>query len=380
MLPCTGDPPLNSLTCPACDKLATVSEENENALCLCSFCGQCLQVPSPLPLPSSGGTSTASQTLVPPTAGEQVSLWFLLSTVAIGSAFLGGLLFLDIGFDPYCKILGASVVVMVFIFAVRQAWVRASGVRSQAATRLELSPEQSPEMSELGPPVAAYQTTVGGAVGLILVGVISVGFGALGAATVLNGNPEPRWLEVAFVCTLAGLITIGTGIRNLLWRWQVLVFRDGLAYVKGRHVPVCRWQQIEAVYQNWTEQHEHRTKPACKIVLQGGEVWQFDGRRLDGTEKLIALIEQETVSRLLPKALDALSAGATIDFGPLGVGAEGLVKGFKTLPWAEVAEIKTDRGELAVIQRGKWLSWYKVPLSEFPNLRVFLSLQAVARG
>jgi hypothetical protein len=304
----------------------------------------------------------------------------LVGGVALGTFIVGGLLFCDFGGDRFYKLLGVFVAIAIFFCTGSLAFMRVRRQRGEAsATVLEVSPEWPREIVDLGPPVAGYQTAASAAVQLIILGLLSGSFGIIGIVAALSGHHDHRWLELGLVCSTGCLIAVGGGIRNLLCRVQVLVYRDGLAHIKGGQCTSRRWEEIDAVYRNWTEQYEHRTPPNCTVVFQGGDVWALDSRRLAGFDRLASLIEQETTSRMFPIAEAELKAGASVEFGPLTVGPEGVIKRAKVLSWGDIAEIKMDKGDLAVVEKDKWLSWCKVPLSKVANLQVFLRLEGAHR-
>lgn len=361
---------MSSLSCPACAKLATVAANQENAICICPSCGQCLRVPQSWRAGSGAGP------IVPVVAVPPVSLGWILAGVALVSALVGGLFFLGQGLDHFFKIMAVLAIAMLLICIVVLVSTRVRSQRSQTtATVLEASPDWPADLFKLGQLRAGYQTAAGYSGGrLVLFGVVSAACGATGIAARLSGHPDSRWLEVALVCSFAGLVAIITGVRNLLWRVRVLVFDEGLAHIKGSEVRMCRWDEIAAVFQNWTEQNADAASPICRIELHGGESWRLDGQRLAGIENLANVIDREMTVRLLPEAEEALERGATIEFGPVGVSAAGIRKSGATLPWPEVAEIKIDRGQLIVIGAAKRLAWCQVSLSELPNWGVFRDL------
>ncbi len=119
--------------------------------------------------------------------------------------------------------------------------------------------------------------------------------------------------------------------RNL----RVLVFPDGLAALRGNRGEVFRCDEIAAVWDQTVEVYRGdflvATHHACTVQRKDGARLTCPQHLADG-QVLGAAVLRETGARLLPLALQALEAGATVPFGPLNLSRAGLTSGTDTLP------------------------------------------------
>jgi hypothetical protein len=77
---------------------------------------------------------------------------------------------------------------------------------------------------------------------------------------------------------------------------------------------------------------------------------------------------------LLPKAIEAYTAGAPVAFGDLILSQQGISKGGKMLPWNLYQSTQLSGGYVLIRQQGKTLRWASVPIRKLPNPLVFVGL------
>ena len=228
-----------------------------------------------------------------------------------------------------------------------------------------------------GTPVAEYKGR--GSIPVVMVG-LAVFWGLVGVGLVIGGLLASR-SDTSLLCLVPpGLACVGIAVwavtqwlrkRNL----RVLVFPDGLAYVRGRKTDVFRWDGVESVWQSF-----QKARPTARAVYHFYTLRDADGRKavfkddLVGIKALGDTIQQEVSARLLPRAVEAFEAGEVIHFGKLGVSKQGLSNGRETVPWEQVEEVKVERGVIVVRKAGQWLRWANVTVGGTPNVFVFLAL------
>ncbi|MCP4417037.1 MAG: hypothetical protein GY805_10465, partial [Chloroflexi bacterium] len=91
-------------------------------------------------------------------------------------------------------------------------------------------------------------------------------------------------------------------------------------------------------------------------------------------------IQREVTERHLPKTAVAYYAGQSIPFGSLSVSKEGIGKGSKMLLWAEVEDVKMDRGYISIRKRNKRTNWANIPVGKIPNVMTLMTLISRVRS
>jgi hypothetical protein len=223
---------------------------------------------------------------------------------------------------------------------------------------------------------------------LIAAGTAAIGMGVL-LAFLQRGGFRPGYLlcvPVGILGVFLGLLLVISALRNLSLR--VAIFPNGLVRIRHRTVDICRWDDIESVYQRWPlnqwDLAPHSVNPLpyagssvppykCAIRRRDGKRLVFN-ERIEDEVKLGELIQQEAMRCLLPLALARFQEGKSVPFGKIAVDQNGFTSGKAFLPWDEVKEVKLGQGVLSVSREGKWLSWCKVDAESIPNLFVLLAL------
>lgn len=169
----------------------------------------------------------------------------------------------------------------------------------------------------------------------------------------------------------------------LRMRGQVLLFRDGLFINRWKNRVACRWDEVEAVYQdvkhifiNGTYNHSEET---YTLVRTNGEPIYVQGP-LRNMEVLGEIIQEEMMCRQLPPAQQAMARGETLSFGELRINQEGIGHLYEEISWNELEGLVIKNGIFEVRRSGVKKPWIQLPVSKIPNVRVFGNLIAQATG
>ena len=238
-----------------------------------------------------------------------------------------------------------------------------------------------PEAYELGTPTAEYKTNPNAWRGGVLATAIGLAVACVGLVWIVAAGPKKQGGIPALLLIL-GVVIMGAGglafVLVLLRRnKRVLVFPDGLAYTKGAHTEICRWNDVAAVWQQVTRHYAHgvymSTTHTYTVQRRDGKKFVFRDELLD-VEKLGNTIQAEVTKRLLPRAVETYNSGGVVNFGKLSLSRQGLSNGKETIPWSQVKEVRLGQGFITVKKEGKWLKWSNVTVASTPNVFVFLSL------
>ncbi len=240
---------------------------------------------------------------------------------------------------------------------------------------------------QLGTPTAEYRpwlrpAGIFSSAVLLLVGI------AFLIASFATTNPDSAsgFLVLGLILFASGLIwpAIFLFTRNQ----QVYVCTEGLVRVKGGQAEAMRWDQMASFFQA-VNIFTYRVFliPVVKMTNHAYTVFGASGTKLvfkdnwRNVEALGTTIGRETTRRLLPKAIEAYTAGAPVTFGDLVVSQQGISKGGKALPWHLYQGTQVNRGYVFIRQQGKTLRWASIPVRKIPNFLVFVGLiEYIQRG
>jgi hypothetical protein len=159
---------------------------------------------------------------------------------------------------------------------------------------------------------------------------------------------------------------------------SVYLFEQGMIEAGKGGAVDYRWDQIDWVTQAVTHVYRYGIKVRS--------IYIFTVRRMDGhTTKIthfyagIADLGNAIAHRVtevqLPRAIAALRAGQTVNFGDLAVNMSGVASAGKgAVPWTEIQKVSVNNGVVSLARQGKWLSWSSKQAKDIPNLFVFLEL------
>jgi hypothetical protein len=260
------------------------------------------------------------------------------------------------------------------------------------------APEPAEALEGLGHPVDEFRAGTGHYVLSFLVGVIAFVLGAVALAGLIAllfmGPPGKRGFGLGLVKLATLALVFMLGGMSILYRavsargLRVLVFSEGLARLQGGKVETLRWEDVNAV--------KRVARPAgqgegfslrlpVELVLEDrhGRALVFN-ESVARLRELRRLAEQHTLPHMLPPAREALDSGATIGFGAVSAGPEGLhladrAGASDTLAWDAYQDAEAGGGFLTVRSAGARKPFCRLPLADVPNAHVLLALAEHAR-
>ena len=200
--------------------------------------------------------------------------------------------------------------------------------------------------------------------------VIAVAGYALG---LLFGWRLGEWLPGSIFLALGVFMTWGfrrqRGVR-------VRVYERGFTFTRGGRTQEFPWDEIEVFSES---EQVYRA-----AGLESGVSYQYfircsDGRTLGmdnevaGVRALGERLREETRGRLLARAAELVEGGEAANFGPLALTREGVVRGGRKLPWADVGRVDAAEGKVVVVDRAG-RRWSEDLYGLVPNAHVLLVL------
>jgi hypothetical protein len=164
-------------------------------------------------------------------------------------------------------------------------------------------------------------------------------------------------------------------------RGRVLVYPEGLLRLGAAVPEALFWDEVAVIRQRAVLDIRRAVmlgERQVTVERTDGSVVRFDDVVVPRLRRLTLLMQQKTLPHLLPRALQALQAGATVPLGVLSATAEGLRHGRRLLPWSELAQYRMHKsGKLVIRRRGWWRAWWSGPVSRVDNAHVLLTLASV---
>ncbi|HWS53641.1 MAG TPA: DUF6585 family protein [Pyrinomonadaceae bacterium] len=181
------------------------------------------------------------------------------------------------------------------------------------------------------------------------------------------------WLPGSIFLALGVFMTWGFRRQRDL---RVRVYERGFTFTRGGRTQEFAWDEIEVFSES---EQVYRA-----AGLESGVSYQYfirlgDGRtlRMDnevrGVRALGERLREETSRRLLARAAEAVEGGEAANFGPLALTREGVLRGERKLPWAEVGRVDVEEGKLVVVDRAG-RRWSEDLYGFVPNAHVLLVL------
>ncbi len=213
---------------------------------------------------------------------------------------------------------------------------------------------------------------------VLILGIFVVGLLGGAVAFLFAGAWLGVALFVAFALPFLWVASRAPNFNPIRAARQVYLFEQGFIQADRTSAVDYRFDQIEWVTQAITHVYRYGIKVQS--------IYLYTIRRADGqTTKVTqfykdiaelgnAIAEQVTAVHL-PRAIDAIRAGRTINFGDLSVNLSGIAAAGKgALPWTEIQKVTVNNGVISVAKQGKWLAWSAKQAKDIPNLFVFLEL------
>lgn len=259
--------------------------------------------------------------------------------------------------------------------------------------------DPDPSHSELGPmqeefrvlawrPVAVgggcFLTVLAGVVGAVLLPLATPAEG-LETKEDLAAMAVGLWI-FAGVCAVMLALIVRKTLRQRRVRLR-LHERGFLFHDETRRTQVFLWDEIASFLAEVSSVTAHGlvTTTFRKYTLHKatGETlrlaWNVEIRDI---ERVADRIAEETLRRLLPRALATVEGGGMVPFGDWTVTREHLASGPDArLPWDEVRDIEAREGVIVVREHGRRFgSWARMAYGKMPNAHVFLPLADALRG
>lgn len=163
---------------------------------------------------------------------------------------------------------------------------------------------------------------------------------------------------------------------------ELVLYQDGLAFhTGGKDIRTWRWPEVAAILTRMhfvVPQHVSGITTHEYTLLKGGgeKLILDDDLGIIEIEKLIEPIKNAVYALLYPPLAQRYGAGQAVTFGPVTVHrANGLAMGGKTYAWADIIEVKVDKGRLTVTMRDDHK--HEVRTSEIPNVELLCRLIGV---
>jgi hypothetical protein len=176
----------------------------------------------------------------------------------------------------------------------------------------------------------------------------------------------------------------GWGNRALRKFTVAHVYENGCVY--GHHekdtADAVRWADVARFVQRVTEKRTNGSSTSTTydfdVVHTDGRLFNLVGvgtrRNSSGLERFAEVVGPLVTEAQLPRFREALSSGEPVEFGWFTVRPEGIGRGRKLLPWAELEEVNVREGKVGVRRHGKRLNWAKAGVPDVPNVGAFLTL------
>lgn len=231
------------------------------------------------------------------------------------------------------------------------------------------------EFFQFGTPVAEYSSKgrtgtlirdVAIGLGILVVGVILVvvGVAGIGILVAVMGG---------IFMVLRGFALLGTLVSGTQ---RVLVFNDGVGVVQGNQATALRWGDVSEIYQDIYTYRVNFVpiinRHNYTLLGPGGSKLQLT-RRIHKIEELGPLLHKGVTSAQLPRAVETLKSGGTLNFGPIAISNQGMAVGKKLTPWTEIKGVRVNNGAIMLDRAGK-ITWSGTQASRIPNLYLFLSV------
>ncbi len=245
----------------------------------------------------------------------------------------------------------------------------------------ELPEDVAEKLAALGEPTAEFAVT-GRRMALLLV-VAPLAF-ALGLALLvlplvpLFFGKQPHVHAHLFVAAAFLMVAPLVSLARV-WRsrgLRILIYPEGMIRLRGDEATAIFWHQVSAVWQIKNQGHWAKAvngSLAFTIRRTDGKEIHFSDQ-ITNLKELGKIIQRETKPGLLRRAQETMQAAGVVHFGKVRVSWEGLTCEKQYAPWSQLKEIKIEGDKLAIRREGKWLTWCAVPISEVPNVHVFMAL------
>ena len=175
--------------------------------------------------------------------------------------------------------------------------------------------------------------------------------------------------RIPLLMLVLGLLVTGMQLINVFAPVRVQLTSDGFE-CRGQEI---RWDEVTAVWEQ-----RNPSSQACNLTIWvgcGERTIRLSSFRLSNLPRLLAVIHQNTLPRLIAEARRAVERGESVSFGPIELDATGLRARGRVLAWDDLERVTPDEaGDLGIWALGRKRPWLDVATGKVDNVRVFLEL------
>lgn len=220
-----------------------------------------------------------------------------------------------------------------------------------------------------------------------------LGGAAWGALLYFHRQLHPGWFWVLLPATLFSLLLFwkheakkeveihpeglvlrsGSSARAVLWD-SVREVRYRAIQSRGGGILAFLFRSLLRLFSRRTASVDERAVSIRCVIQAEGERpliitsgWRHAG---DAVEKVLARVNP----RLLEQALRRVRTSGLAEFGPVLVRHDSIVRGIRSIRFAEVGSWGLESGRFFVKRQGAWLTTIHVPVARIPNVFVLTGL------
>jgi hypothetical protein len=198
-------------------------------------------------------------------------------------------------------------------------------------------------------------------------------------------------MAVGCIGTTLALLSSGLG---LLWHYyqrrhfRVLLFEQGLVAERLADVFLCRWDEVQ-----WTQEildeprdnlnHESKTLRGLTVHCHDGREWTFQrmAECLQGSQRLIAAIQERVAATMLPQALADIYKGRHLECGTVQLTFLGITTPNQMFPWTELKGVSGHGLGIKIRRRGLFGESKRIDARHLVNKHLVLALaKAMCQG
>lgn len=159
---------------------------------------------------------------------------------------------------------------------------------------------------------------------------------------------------------------------------RVVVFPGGLAYMRLNRTKILRWEDASILWEQIKEHHLNfiplYSDFRYTIETRQGEKLILD-HTIKGIEDLGLTLKKRIGEILIPRTVESLKAGQTVQFGDLSLNNKGLTFKDQSLSWNELKDIQVVEGQIQIHStRKRWFPWASLKYAVIPNAFIFIHL------
>jgi hypothetical protein len=326
--------------------------------------------------PDGQTTAVLSNSFLPARRSSVASLQFvalclatlvasMASIAAISIAMLGDGIpaaeFLRI-FLGFCGIIWGFVALNLLTQAIDWANRRGSAVTAYVPA------EHVDSLSSLGAPTAIHRLHRACAQCLLVMGSFLCILGSiLIAMSVTLGPVSMRGLCVGALASFAGLWMFVYLIRR--WSVALVACSGGFIKIERGEVELWPWEEIATIHLRYCYEEKH-----CEYLVarQDGAKLSFDENYEYSCNHLGVRLQHAVCHSHLRELLLMVSEGRMAVFGPIQVGADGILAGSQWAPWGDEVSLERNGDFLTIRRHGRRV--WRERVERIPNLALLLSL------